>query len=83
MRLCICWQWQCLHDLSPFARYSQSKCTWPWPWPLEWANVKYKYANGMAICDFLLVENSNVCPICDCLWDTSQNVAFRMSQGQM
>ena len=26
-------------DLSPFARYSQSKCAWPWPWPLQWKNV--------------------------------------------
>ena len=27
-------------------------------------NVKYKYANEKALCNFLFVDNSNVCPIC-------------------
>ena len=44
--------------LSPFARNSQSKCAWPCP--LEWITVKYTYANGKALCDFLFGGNSNV-----------------------
>ena len=37
------------------------------PWPLEW--VKYKYAKGKAICNFLFGDNSNICTICHSLWD--------------
>ena len=42
-------------DLSPFARYSQSKCAWPWH--LETANVKCKYANrkDIYVISYLLV----------------------------
>ena len=32
--------------------------------PLEWINIKYKYANGKALCEFLFVGNSSVCPLC-------------------
>ena len=46
--------------MSPFARYSQLKCAWP----LEWTNVKYKYSNGKAVCNFLFVGNNNVCLVC-------------------
>ena len=51
-------------------------------------NVKYKYANGMALCDFLFVGNSNVYPINICeiltikMWMTL-TLTFKMGQGQM
>ena len=43
---------QCLPNLLPFVRYSQSKCAWPWP--LEYDKVKCKYANEKAGCYFIL-----------------------------
>ena len=42
-------------------KFSIEMFWWPWPWPLEWVDVKYKYGNGKAFCDFLFIRNCNVC----------------------
>ena len=64
MLLSICWQFQRLPYLSPFARYWQWNCTWSLP--IEHAKRKCKYANGKAVCDFIFVDNSNVYPVTIC-----------------
>ena len=53
MRLSICWQYQCLAYLVPYARYWQLKCAWPWP--LKWEKIKCKHANGKTVWTLYLV----------------------------
>ena len=41
--------------------------------------VNCGYFNGKAVCDFIFVGNSNVCPICHRLWDINSGNVYELN----
>ena len=77
MWLSNCRQSQCLPRLSPCPSYSQSNRARSWPCSLEWAEVKCKYANGKAVCDFMCVGLRQCSPyLSPCAWCSQSKCAM-------
>ena len=48
--------------LSSFTKYKSSKSEFPWHWLFKVNKVKCNHTNGLPICAFLLMFNSNIWP---------------------
>lgn len=80
-----------LYNLEKILQRCNEECQSPskraWPWHLEWANVKYIYANWKIVHDFKLYGNSNVFSIFNhfegVLSQNESNLDLYNGSGQM